>query len=376
MDKQEVAHGTSFGNAGILDAGYVLPFDPPAVSKWLKIALGKESSARMALPDGLKYLSWIVKYYMNASMEKRIECGAAMRPLIEIAVSEHKALLKNTDGEKYITDYGRAKIYRNEEAYLSSREEIEILEQYGVKSNVYTAEEFQEIEPDVKPIYKYAVTCESSARYTNPQKAINAMSDKFVSDGGEFLIEGVTKLEKTNEGWRVNDKYEADHVVICTGPWTNEILKPLGYKFPIAMKRGYHCHYQTNATMKHALIDAKYGYAICPMERGIRITTGAEFADRDTPANPVQLDQSLPYARELVDINQPLDNKPWLGARPCMADSIPVIGASKKHQGLWFNFGHGHVGLTAGPSSGKLLAQMLTGEKTFCEPKPYSPYRF
>lgn len=141
------------------------------------------------------------------------------------------------------------------------------------------------------------------------------------------------------------------------------------------MKRGYHQHFSTSAKISHSLIYVGQGCAISQMELGVRITTGVEFADQGTSANPIQIQQILPQVRRLISLNDSVGDS-WLGARPCLADSLPVIGASKKYKGLWFNFGHGHVGLTAGPSSGKLLAQMISGEKTFCDPVPYSPYRF
>ena len=112
------------------------------------------------------------------------------------------------------------------------------------------------------------------------------------------------------------------------------------------------------------------------MEQGIRITTGAEFADRDAPPTPVQIERVLPYARELFPLGEANEAEAKLGNRPCFADSLPVIGAAPRHKGLWFNFGHGHSGLTIGPSSGRLLAEMLCGEIPFCDPMPYRADRF
>lgn len=376
LDKKGIAQETSYGNAGVLDTGYVLPFAPPSLSKTPQILLGQEPSARMVLPSGLKYLPWIADYYRNSLKGKRYQNGMQLRPLIEDAAEEHKALLKDTDGLKYMTGHGRAKLYRSKKSFKGASEELALLNDCGVKYEIFDAQAFQEIEPDVKPNYYKAVTYEGSGRYTNPGKAIEAMAQKFAGQGGDIVIEDVTAIHDDKDGWSVNQTYQAKNVVICAGPWSNSLLKPLGHKFPIAMKRGYHKHFKSSAKVSHALVDADVGYLICPMEQGIRITTGAEFAGLNAPSNPAQIAQVLPRAREFVDVAEAVEDEAWLGARPCMADSLPVIGQSDKHKGLWFNLGHGHVGLTIGPASGKLLAQMLSNEKTFCDPQAYSPQRF
>jgi D-amino-acid dehydrogenase len=112
------------------------------------------------------------------------------------------------------------------------------------------------------------------------------------------------------------------------------------------------------------------------MEQGIRITTGVEFAPRDAPPTPVQLDLLLPSARELFALGEPVERQPWLGARPCFADSRPVIGRAPDHRGLWLAYGHGHWGLTLGPATGRLLAELMTGATPFCDPAPFSADRF
>jgi len=112
------------------------------------------------------------------------------------------------------------------------------------------------------------------------------------------------------------------------------------------------------------------------MEQGIRITTGAEFAARDAAPTPVQLNRVLPAARDLFPLGDAVDDKPWIGARPCFADSRPVIGRAPSQPGLWLAYGHGHSGLTLGPVTGRLIAEMMTGATPFCDPAPYGADRF
>jgi D-amino-acid dehydrogenase len=112
------------------------------------------------------------------------------------------------------------------------------------------------------------------------------------------------------------------------------------------------------------------------MEQGIRLTTGAEFADRDAAPTPVQFDRLLPEARALYPLGESIEAQPWMGSRPCFADSRPVIGHAPGQAGLWLDYGHAHWGLTLGPASGRLVAEMMTGATPFCDPKPYSAERF
>jgi D-amino-acid dehydrogenase len=112
------------------------------------------------------------------------------------------------------------------------------------------------------------------------------------------------------------------------------------------------------------------------MEQGIRLTTGAEFAARDAAPTPEQFDRLIPAARALFPLGEPVEATPWMGSRPCFADSRPVIGRAPGHPGLWLSYGHGHWGLTLGPASGRLLAEMMTGATPFCDPTPYGAERF
>jgi D-amino-acid dehydrogenase len=152
----------------------------------------------------------------------------------------------------------------------------------------------------------------------------------------------------------------------------------MGIRLPLAVKRGYHWHFQPrgNAGLNRPVVDVELGYCVAPMEQGLRITTGAEFARRDAPPTPLQFNRLLPKANELFPLGQPLELSPWLGSRPCFADSRPVIGPAPGQRNLWLAYGHAHWGLTLGPVTGRLITEMMTGAQPFCDPKPYAAERF
>jgi D-amino-acid dehydrogenase len=186
-------------------------------------------------------------------------------------------------------------------------------------------------------------------------------------------------LQAERTGWSVQTaegRVQAEHAVLALGPWADGLIRTLGYRFPLFVKRGYHQHYRVPVSLRQPVLDAESGYVLAPMVRGLRLTTGAEFAPVDAPPMPVQLGKAEKLARQLLDMGDALPEPPWLGSRPCTADMLPVMGPAPRHKGLWFNFGHAHQGFTLGPVAGRMLAEMLHGKHTWIDPSPYAPSRF
>jgi D-amino-acid dehydrogenase len=208
-----------------------------------------------------------------------------------------------------------------------------------------------------------------------------AYADLFRRRGGRFVTGDAMTLTQRAPGWSVETKggpMEGRDAVVALGPWAADLLKRLGYRIPFGIKRGYHRHYRAkgNAVLNHPVLDVDAGYLLAPMNQGIRLTTGAEFARRDAPKTPVQLHRAEPVARHLFPLGEAIEAEPWMGSRPCLPDMLPVIGPAPRHRGLWFDFGHQHHGLTLGPVSGRLLAELMTGEAPFTDPAPYAIERF
>jgi D-amino-acid dehydrogenase len=215
----------------------------------------------------------------------------------------------------------------------------------------------------------------------NPLALTRAYAARFAVLGGLALTGDARSLHRADRYWRVETAagpLDAGDVVIALGPWTPDVIGSLGIKLPLAIKRGYHWHFRPrgNAALSRPVLDTEKGYLLAPMEQGIRITTGVEFAARDAAPTPVQFDRLLPAARALFPLDAPVEPKPWMGARPCFADSRPVIARAPSQRGVWLAFGHGHWGLTLGPATGRLIAEMMTGVTPFCDPKAFGVERF
>jgi D-amino-acid dehydrogenase len=381
VDRREPGMETSYGNAGIIETSYVLPFAFPDLKKFPQIMFDRDVAARIHWPSLLREIPFILSFYRESQPDRRQLNGRKLRPLISAALREHKSLMQDTNAERWLSPHGRLRLHRTEQSFTGSTLERRIATETGVPFQVLSTAETLAIEPDLAPIFHNAILWNESARLTNPSAITKAYAEKFVRHGGHLLRIAVDHLQQTaDQRWHITtsgDPMVAKQVVICAGPWSAAMTKQLGYHFPLGIKRGYHQHFgaKNGKKLSRAVVDGDIGYLICPMEQGYRITTGAEFATLDAPFNPAQIARALPFARELFALDQPLEDKAWMGSRPCFADSLPVIGAAPRHSGLWFNFGQGHSGMTIGPTSGKLLAEMLCGQKTFCDPHDYRPER-
>ena len=159
-----------------------------------------------------------------------------------------------------------------------------------------------ELEPHLKGPRVGGVWMPEPVSVADPGGVTKAYARLFTERGGRFLHGDARTLAPLRSGWQVHTsegQVEAGAVVVALGPWSDDVLRPLGYRIPLGVKRGYHMHFKAagNATLNRPVIDVQHGYALTPMVKGMRLTTGAEFALRDAPPTPVQLDRVEPLAR-------------------------------------------------------------------------------
>ncbi len=182
------------------------------------------------------------------------------------------------------------------------------------------------------------------------------------------------------EGWRVvlaDGEIRARHVVVALGPWSPDLLRPLGYRVPLAYERGYHREFKPNParSLQRPIHDAEGSFLMTPMENGIRVTSGVELTDRDAPSSFAQIDQVVPLARGVVEFGDAV-GETWRGARPTLPDSLPMIGPAPQHAGLWLAFGNQHIGFTTGPATGAAIAAMIGGAAPPFDATAFAPGRY
>lgn len=383
VDKRRPGEETSFGNAGLIQREGVYPYGfPHDFGALLRYALNNTIDAHYHLGALPKIAPFLFRYWMHSRPAQHDAIARLYAPLIEHSVSEHMVLAEEAQATALIRPTGWVKVFREQKSLDEQvREAEELKRDFGVNFVALDAAGVAEREPHVKVAVKGGIHWTDPASVSDPYQLTMAYVGLFERLGGEVAEGDAATLEQASGGWRVKTAagpVEAASAVVALGAWADVVTKRLGYNLPLAVKRGYHMHYkaQGNAVLNRPTLDFDRGYFLAPMSRGIRLTTGAEFADRDAAKTPVQLQRAEPIAREFFPLGERLDPEPWLGRRPCTPDMMPIIGEAPRHKNLWFSFGHAHHGLTLGPVTGHLLAQMMTGETPMIDPKPYRVDRF
>ncbi|MGO9401432.1 MAG: NAD(P)/FAD-dependent oxidoreductase [Xanthobacteraceae bacterium] len=382
VDRGGPGEGTSYGNAGIIEGNTVFPAAFPAsFAELARIALKRSSLANYHLAFLPHIAPWLVAFRAASQPARLIETAQVLRPLLARAVAEHDALAAEAGAQRHFSRRGWLKLYRTDSLFAAQAVELELAARFGIANVPLDRDGALALEPALRGIFRHAVHWTGAVSVNNPLALTRAYAARFTALGGLALAGDARSLHRADRAWRVETEsgpVDAGDVVIALGPWSLDVLAPLGITPPLAVKRGYHRHFRTNgnAALSRPVLDAQYGYVLAPMEQGIRLTTGVEFAARDALPTPTQFARVLPAATALFPLGEPVEPQPWLGARPCFADSRPVIGRAPRQRGLWLAFGHGHWGLTLGPVTGRLMAEMMTGATPFCDPKPYSAERF
>ncbi|HEY8383064.1 MAG TPA: FAD-dependent oxidoreductase [Microvirga sp.] len=383
VDKRKPGLETSFGNAGLIQREGVYPYGfPHDFGALLRYALNNTTDAHYHFSAIPRIAPFLFQYWMHSRPARHEAIARLYAPLIERSVTEHMAIAEEADAAHFIRHKGWIKVFRTQKAMDEEvKDAEETRRDFGVNFAALDTKGVAEKEPHLKAELVGGVHWTDPASVSDPHGLTMAYVSLFERLGGRLASADARTLEESGAGWRIqteNGPVEAGAAVVALGAWADVVTKRLGYRLPLAVKRGYHMHYrpQGNAVLNHPTLDFERGYFLAPMANGIRLTTGAEFAHRDAPKTPVQLARAEPVARTFFPLGERVDPEPWMGYRPCTPDMMPIIGPAPRHKNLWFGFGHAHHGLTLGPVTGRLLAEMITGEATVLDPTPYRADRF
>jgi D-amino-acid dehydrogenase len=382
VDRKGVGLETSYGNSGVIEGSTILPpAFPPGLRALLRVAFKRASEANYHLSFLPHVAPWLMAYRAYSQPQRLAETARLNRPLFARAVAEHETLMQEAGATHLLRKTGWMKLYRRADALERLRLEFDLAREFGLPLETFDGAGAQALEPHLRPLFAHAVFWPKAASISNPLALTRAYAARFTALGGVVLDGDARSLHRSGGRWRVETgegALDSANVVVALGPWAPDLLAPLGLTLPMAVKRGYHRHFRAegNATLSRPVVDADNGFLITPMEQGIRLTTGAEFAARDAAPTPVQFDRLMPRARALFPLGERADNDTWLGARPCFPDSRPVVGAAPKLPGLFLAIGHAHWGLTLGPITGRLVADLITGATPVVDPAPYRAERF
>ncbi|MCP3380316.1 FAD-binding oxidoreductase [Bradyrhizobium sp. CCGUVB4N] len=382
IDRKEPGRETSYGNAGIIQSEALRPHPMPhGWDELAKIATGQTNDVRYRLSALPHHLGPLLRYWWHSFPARHARVSAVYAQIIACAAPEHEHLIREAGAANLIRRNGYRVLHRDQAAFEADVAAADALrEAYGVKFGIMTSSDLQQAEPSLVDTGIGGLHWLEPWTASDPGELVSAYARLFTRLGGCILRGDARSLSEINGGgWSVatNDgRIEAEAAVVALGPWSPGLLKRFGYRFPMVRKRGYHRHYADGSRLDLPLHDAANGYVLAPMTKGMRIATGAELAAPGGKPDVTQLTRAEQAARKLLDLGRPVELEPWLGTRPCMPDMLPVLGRAPRQRGLWLHFGHGAQGFTLGPTTGRLVAELMSGEKPFVDISPYCPERY
>jgi len=407
LDRAQPGRGASFGNAGLIERSSIVPYHfPRHLGDVLRYATNRQSAMRYDVSYLPKIAAWLYQFWRHSSPQNLAKATAALLPLIEQSVSEHDVMIKAAGLQPLRGTGGWIEIFREKRGFEQAKSELAELTPYQLQADVLDSAALREREPSLlrsRPQASAGALRDALAgctplknglagaihwldphTITAPGALVEGYCQHFIAQGGCFFHGDARSLTRKGETlWQVETQdgvIEAKNIVIALGWESGALIKKLtGKSLPLAVKRGYHMHYQQEPeqNLNHPLCDAQAGFVLAPMQQGLRLTTGIEFAAPTAAPNEIQLRRCEKIARQYCNLGKRIDEIIWLGRRPCLPDMRPIISPiGERSAGLWANFGHAHHGLTLGPVSGRLLSEMMMGQEPFTNPTPFSIKRF
>jgi len=380
VDRREPGSETSYGNAGILSSGSISPLNNPSLWNSLpKYLSNRHAALRWNIGWTLRNPEWVIQFLANAIPSRTKPRAAALHGLIGASLKLHRDWIVKAGAANRIRETGWLKAWRGDAIDAAKREQA-LLTEFGIESQLLDRQGISALEPSIVPVYKVGLLHSQTASVDSPGGVVKAYAKMLAGAGGEIRQSDIKSIVPDGEGWRVvldDATIPTRHVVVALGPWSADILRPLGYRVPLAFERGYHREFKPNParSLQRPIHDADGSFLMTPMEQGIRVTSGVELTDRDAPSSFAQIDAVEPMAREVVEFGEQVGDT-WRGSRPTLPDSLPMIGPAPRHAGLWLAFGNQHIGFTTGPATGAAIAAMIKGMPPPYDVTAFAPSRY
>jgi len=385
VDRVPPGEGCSFGNAGGLAFAEIVPTVHTRmlmkIPRWLMDPLGPLTIRWSYLP---KVMPWMMALGRNALPDRVKAITEARASLALRVVSDFEALLKAAGTADLINYQDTLRLYDNEPQYLAEAPEREAKKAHGFEMKRISGGEARELEPALGPSVHCGVFHGGWYFLANPGRAVKSIAAEVARNGGRIIADDVVSLVR--EGSRVSalqlkagGTHRVDRLVICAGAYSHLLAKQLGERILLEAERGYHIVLpNSGVSLSRSLTYARTPGAATPMEMGLRLAGTDEFAGLDAEPNYRRADALWHNFKAILPGLREPDGEAtrWMGRRPGTPDSLPVIGPSKTASNVWYGFGHGHMGLTWGPSTGRLIAELMTGAKSNIDLSPFRADRF
>lgn len=382
IDRKGPAEGTSYGNGGVLASCAMVPVTGPGlIRKAPGMLLDANQPLFMKWGYLPKLMPWLIKYLGNANAEDTHRIADAIAGVVGDSLAEHQALAKGTGAEKWIVPSDYLYVYRNRAAFEGDAFAWNIRARHGVEWEELEGPAFRGYDPIFSPEQGFAVRMDNHGRIADPGQYVKDLAAHVESSGGRIVIGDVSDISRENgkvSGVRVGgETLPADAVVVATGVWSGPLAKKMGLDVPLETERGYHIELWNPSEMPRVPVMIASGkFVATPMDGRLRLAGIVELGGLDAPPSRAPFNLLRRFAKETFPAMTWEREEEWMGHRPAPADSIPVIGEIPGIKGAFTGFGHHHIGLTAGPKTGRLLSQLIGDKKPNLDLGAYSPARF
>ena len=382
IDKDKPCAGASFGNAGaIVDASCVPNAMPGILSEVISMAFRRHSPLSIRPRYLHRILPWLIRFLLESRQSRFHANGRNLHGLTQHAVSSWRSLTDNTVLSMLLGEGGWLKVYESKSTFESTRIARGLMSEFGVPFELLTKGDIQSLEPNLAPIYEYGFFQKECLNILDPTKLVEGMVSLFVSRGGQYRQFSVDQLVSCNDSIKLvgpTSNLIAEQVVIATGAASKHLAKQVGDNIPLDTERGYHLMFPTSTSdlLSRPVVNGESSFVLSPMQSGIRMTAQVEFAGLDGKPDYSKIRSLMPSAKRMLPDIELKEESVWMGCRPSLPDSLPVIGRSKKSPRVCYAFGHQHLGMTLGAVTGLLVSQLVCGEKSFLDTTPYAPDRF
>lgn len=366
IDREGPASGCSYGNSGAISVSSVAPLAMPGILASVpKMLIDPESPLHLRAAYLPAAASWLTRFVLSATPARVERAAAALAALHAGAIDKHRALAQEVGVPELFLQRGHLHLYTDAAAFDDDAQAWRLRERFGFRYEVLDRAGIEALEPHVAARYRAGVMLADHATILNPARYTQAIAAAFVQRGGTLLRDEIQRLQRSGDQWSLqgaSQRYSFDHVVVAAGAWSRALLSPLGVSLALESQRGYHVQFTgAHDVVSRTVVLTDRKIFVTPMEDGLRVGGTVEIAGLQRPPDAARAAMLERIARETF---RGLDDRPvttWMGHRPCMPNSVPVIGAAPGQRGLWLAVGHGHLGLTDSVNTADLIADALLG---------------
>ncbi len=382
VDRNPPGDGCSQGNAGMFSSDSFVPLSIPGmltqVPGWLFDPLGPLFIRWRHLPN---MLPWLVRFVLAGAPRRVEEICDALEPLLASSLEEHQALAKGTEAEGLIRALGCMYVYEDAKSLAREAADWDMRRAYGTVIERLDGDQIRQREPALASIYENGYYLPNLGHTVEPMLLVKGLARHFEQSGGVILQREILDIEAGPDGPRrlATDQgaVDVDVLVIAAGAFSGRLTAKLGSPVPMQGERGYHVTIADSGIhLNVPVFVSTYKFIATPMTPGIRIAGTAEFGGLDAAPNYARARVLLQHARKMLPGIDTADVSEWSGLRSTLPDSLPVIGPSPHHPNLFFAFGHQHLGLTCGPKTGRLIADLVAGRTPIIDIGPFRADRF